>query len=211
MIGVMAEDRSASVTGTRLGEFSSWMTSEQKRIFLLCRRMLQDPGEADCVTQEIFVKAYKALNKRNEAIEDGEDLSRWVTRIAINSCLDRLRSNTWKFWQRRPPPADEALILQCARSQTPDAERQVFARQVQQRLEMALQKLSMRQRAVFSLRHYEELSTPEIATVLKLDEGTVKAHLFRALVKMRTELKDLYLRGARSSECPELNSKRGEP
>ena len=48
---------------------------------------------------------------------------------------------------------------------------------------------------VFSLRHYEDRSLAEIAGILKLDVGTVKAHLFRAITKLRVELKDLYFRG----------------
>jgi RNA polymerase sigma-70 factor (ECF subfamily) len=79
-----------------------------------------------------------------------------------------------------------------AASATPDAEAQLFAKQIQQRLELALQKLSDRQRAVFTLRHYDALALEEIAEILKLDVGTVKAHLFRALGKLREELKDLY-------------------
>jgi RNA polymerase sigma-70 factor, ECF subfamily len=75
----------------------------------------------------------------------------------------------------------------------PDSERLLFAKQIQQRLDSAQAKLSHRQRSVFALRHYESMALEEIAEVLKLDVGTVKAHLFRALSKMREELKDLYL------------------
>ena len=78
----------------------------------------------------------------------------------------------------------------------PDAERQLLSKQIQQRLEGALAKLSNRQRAVFSLRHYDAMALEEIAEVLNLDVGTVKAHLFRALSKLRVELRDLYTRGA---------------
>lgn len=166
------------------------MTSEQRRIFLLCRRLLQDPDEADSATQDVFLKAYKALSKGNAHELDHPD--KWVTRIAVNTCLDRLRSKAWKIWQRRPKPEDEQIILGMAPAVTPDAEAQLFAKQIQQRLELALQKLSDRQRAVFTLRHYDSLALEEIAGILKLDIGTVKAHLFRALGKLREELKDLY-------------------
>jgi RNA polymerase sigma-70 factor (ECF subfamily) len=70
----------------------------------------------------------------------------------------------------------------------------VFAAQIDQRLARALDKLSVRQRSVFTLRHYEDLSLAEIAEVLQLDVGTVKAHLFRAIEKLRNELRDLYFR-----------------
>jgi RNA polymerase sigma-70 factor (ECF subfamily) len=155
--------------------------------------MLQDPDEADSATQDVFLKAYRAMIKAAESdLEELDNPGKWVTRIAVNTCLDRLRSKSWMVWQRRPAPADEEVILQMTSDSEPDAERLLFSQQIQQRLESALAKLSGRQRAVFALRHYEALPLEEIAEVLKLDVGTVKAHLFRALTKMRDELRDLY-------------------
>lgn len=178
--------------GADLRDFGSWMTSEQRRIYLLCRRMLQDPDEADSATQDVFLKAYRALSKASGEANELDNPSKWVTRIAVNTCLDRLRSRSWKIWQRRPAVEDEEFILQTVAGSAPDAESRVFATQIQQRLEKALTKLSDRQRAVFSLRHYDAMALEEIAGVLKLDVGTVKAHLFRAIAKLREELKDLY-------------------
>ena len=192
MIGVMAERLEVQV-GVELRDFSSWMAAEQSRIFRLCRRMLQDPDEADSATQDVFLKAYKALSKTTGDAADLDNPGKWVTRIAVNTCLDRLRSRAWKIWRRRPAPEDEKIILQMTPGGEPDAENQVFAKEIQRRLESALVRLSDRQRAVFSLRHYDGMALEEIADVLKLDIGTVKAHLFRALGKMREELKDLYI------------------
>ena len=193
MIGVMAEKlEGEACSGLDLRDFGSWMASEQRRVFLLCRRLLQDADEADSATQDVFLKAFRALSKRSES-EDLDNPGKWLTRIAVNTCLDKLRSKSWKLWQRRPAPEDEEVILQMAAGTDPNAERLLFAKQIQQRLDTAQAKLSERQRAVFALRHYEAMALEEIADVLKLDVGTVKAHLFRALNKMREELKDLYL------------------
>ncbi len=193
MMGVMAEPLDGEIhVGGDLRDFGSWMASEQKRIFLLCRHLLQDPDEADSATQDSFLKAFKALSRDKNDPADMQSPGKWITRIAVNTCLDRLRSRSWKIWQRRPAPADEELILRMAPGAGPDAERQIFARQIQQRLDIAVGKLSARQRAVFSLRHYDAMTLEDIADVLQLDVGTVKAHLFRALTKMREELKDLY-------------------
>jgi RNA polymerase sigma-70 factor (ECF subfamily) len=199
MMGVMADQLEGHVqVGTSLRDFGTWMTSEQKRIFLLCRRMLQDPDEADSATQDAFLKAYRALSRSDTAAEDLDHPSRWITRIAVNTCLDRLRSKSWKLWRRRPAAEDEELILEFTAGGGPDAESQVYAQQIQRRLETALARLSDRQRAVFALRHYEAMPIEDIAKVLKLEEGTVKAHLFRAIAKMREELRDLYVpRGER--------------
>ena len=195
MIGVMAEKIEGEVCSSLdLRNFGAWMASEQRRVFLLCRRLLQDADEADSVTQDVFLKAYRALTKRSEdQAADLDNPGKWLTRIAVNTCLDKLRSKSWKLWQRRPAPQDEEVILQMTAGTDPDAERLMFAKQIQQRLDTAQAKLSERQRAVFALRHYEAMALEEIADVLKLDVGTVKAHLFRALNKMREELKDLYL------------------
>jgi RNA polymerase sigma-70 factor, ECF subfamily len=192
MLAFMADRVETNIhSGAGLRDFSSWMASEQRRVFSLCRRMLQDPDEADSATQDVFLKAYKALSKRTDSAEL-DNPGKWVTRIAVNTCLDRLRSKTWKIWQRRPAAEDETRILEMTPAGAVDAESQMFARQIQHRLELALQKLSVRQRAVFSLRHFDAMPLDDIAEILKLDVGTVKAHLFRAISKMREELKDLY-------------------
>ena len=197
MIGAVAEELPGTVSSVRLGEFGAWMTAEQRRVYLLCRRMLQDPGEADCATQDIFLKAYNARHRADRQTEDPDAQGRWLTRIAVNTCLDRLRSKSWRIWQRRPAAGDESALLQTVASIEPDAERQLFAAQIQKRLELALQKLSGRQRAVFCLRHYDGLALDEIAATLKLDQGTVKSHLSRAIAKLRDELRDLYMKGHR--------------
>src|SRR5579883_1820215 len=191
MIGLVAQpillDRAET---DLLHDFAAWMTSEQRRVFALCQRFLQDRDEADSATQDVFFKAYQALKRQDP--KELEDPSRWVTRIAVNTCLDRLRSRKWQFWRRRPASEDEQTILMMAASQTPEAEDRYFAGEITARLSEALEKLSPRQRAVFTLRHYEDLSLEEIGQILNLDVGTVKAHMFRAMTKLRGDLRDLY-------------------
>ena len=169
---------------------TAWMAGEQRRVFGLCQRLLGDADEADSATQDVFLKAYTALCKDTARVLD--DPARWVTRIAVNTCLDRLRSQRWRFWRRRPSQQDEQMILRLASSARPEAEDRYFAVQIRARLEAALEKLSPRQRATFTLRHYEDLSLEEIGGLLDLDIGTVKAHMHRAVVKLRYELRDLY-------------------
>jgi RNA polymerase sigma-70 factor (ECF subfamily) len=87
---------------------------------------------------------------------------------------------------------DEEKALALVRDTAPTAEQAVHAREISRRLAAALQGLSERQRAVFVLRHYEDMSLEAIAGSLGIDTGTVKAHLARALAKLRRELHDLY-------------------
>ena len=202
-MGAMADSLEASAdtfadsrpVTAQLGlQFGAWMASEQKRVFLLCRHMLQDPEEADSATQDTFLKAWQALNHPQS--KELDDPAKWLTRIAVNTCLDRLRSRRWQFWRKRPKAEDESMILNLAAATSPDAEDQLFARQIAHRLGQALTRLSLRQRAAFTLRHYEDRSLAEIAEILNLDVGTVKVHLFRATEKLREELHDLYFRQA---------------
>ena len=173
-----------------LHEFGPWMQSEQRRVYLLCLRLLRDEDEAGSATQDAFFKAYRAIGKTEfEAVDDA---TRWITRIAVNTCLDRLRSKRWQFWRNRPPKDTEETILKLAPSSDPDALDWIRGREIERRLAVAVEKLSLRQRAVFTLRHYDDNTLEEIARTLDLDVGSVKSHLSRALVKMRCELKDLY-------------------
>jgi RNA polymerase sigma-70 factor (ECF subfamily) len=171
-------------------DFTAWMTSEQRRIFGLCFHMLQDRDEADTATQDVFLKAHRALLK--EGAEDPVEPAKWLTRIAVNTCLDRLRSRRWQFWRRRVAALEDQDMVERTVSAAPEAEDQYFAEQIRLRLAVALEKLSDRQRAVFTLRHFENLTMDEIAASLDLDSGTVKAHMHRAVTKLRTELRDLY-------------------
>src|ERR1700680_711562 len=109
-------------------DFGSWVTSEQKRVFLLCRRMLQDAEDADSATQDTFLKAWQALNRPES--KELDDPGKWLTRIAVNTCLDRLRSRRWQFWRKRPNSEDEPTILALAPATDPNAEAAVFANQI---------------------------------------------------------------------------------
>jgi RNA polymerase sigma-70 factor, ECF subfamily len=190
MMGEMAETMSAGAgSAALLRDFGSWMRSEQKRVYLLCQRMLQDRGDADSATQDTFLKAFQSIQHGAAGIDDP---AKWITRIAINTCLDRLRSRKWQFWRRRPSPEDEVVIIAAAPEPRPDAEDRIFAAQIERRLAVALERLSARQRAVFTLRHYDDRSLEEIADILQLDAGTVKAHMFRAITKLREQLRDVY-------------------
>ncbi len=172
-------------------DFDAWMRSEQRRVFLLCFRITRDRDEADMAAQDSFLKAYRYLNG-DEARVPVEDLSKWITRVAVNTCLDRLRSRTWKFWQRRQAPEREELTLAFTEAGGPSPEDQLRAGEIGRRLAKALDGLSPRQRAIFVLKQYEDRKLEEIGQLLGLDLGTVKAHMARAVARLRVELADLY-------------------
>jgi RNA polymerase sigma-70 factor (ECF subfamily) len=168
------------------------MMAEQKRIYVLCLRLLRDRHEADSVTQDVFLEAYRAMAKPSG--QQIREPAKWLTRVAFNMCYDRLRSKRWRFWQRNSSSADGETILQLVPAPDLNQEDAAAAHDIRRRVEAALQRLSTRQRAVFILRHEEDRSLEDIAGITGLDVGTVKAHMARAIKKLREELRDLYVR-----------------
>lgn len=161
----------------------------QRTIYRVSYSILRNDSEADGVTQDTFVQAYLHLGK----FEGRAEFQTWLTRIAINRCRDVMRRRNWiplvrdeddeSAWE----PVDER----------PDAERELMSRQLERAIDTAVGSLSSQQKVIFRLRHYENLSLEEIAGMLGLRAGTVRAHLFRAIHKIRTQLADwLPARGA---------------
>ena len=178
------------VLGGDVEAFSYFVRTYQRKIYGLAQRFLRDSGEAECVAQEAFIKAYQALGD----FRGGSTFETWVTRIAINKCRDRLkRKRVVTFFHQRAADdrEDGEEPDESVPSLSPAPDRLVLARQIQSRLREAVAELSPRQRTVFLLKHMEEKSIPEIAAILGLDSGTVKAHLFRASHKIRERLNDL--------------------
>jgi RNA polymerase sigma-70 factor (ECF subfamily) len=164
--------------------FERWMNAEQRRISLLCLRLLQNREEADNLAQEAFLRAYESMRGGFQP----DDPGKWVTRIAVNLCLDHLRSRRWQFWKRTRAGGGTTIAVDGA----PGPEALVRAREIGARIAAALARLSDRQRSVFVLRHYEDRSLEEIGEILDVDVGTVKSHLSRGVARMRQELMDLY-------------------
>jgi len=152
-------------------------------------RILRDAGEAECVAQESFLKAYQALG----SFRGGSSFETWITRIAINRCRDRLKRKRLVVFFHQNPAADAERDEPGERSVSPapGPERLLQAKEIRTRLRDAIGELSSRQRVVFVLKHLEERSIPEIADLLEIDSGTVKSHLFRAAAKIRERLRDL--------------------
>ena len=129
MIGLMAEPLLAEQGESILArDFGAWMTSEQRRIYGLCQRFLQDRDEADSATQDVFLKAYQALIR--EDAKELDDPARWVTRIAVNTCLNLAarRENGKPGGACLLNGATKRRGLAMAPSRNPEAEDRCFAR-----------------------------------------------------------------------------------
>lgn len=163
--------------------FEQIVRRHQRRIYRVAWAILRDESEADSVTQDTFVQAFLHMAK----FERRSGLETWLTRIAINRARDVLRGRRWTrltAWGEDegpsplPEPADER----------PDAERLAASRELQRALDRSVESLSAQQKMIFHMRHYEDRSLEDIAKLLGLRPGTVRAHLFRAIRKIRKDL-----------------------
>ena len=172
--------------------YGAFVRAYQGRIYGIALRLLRDAGEAECVAQETFLKAYRALAD----FRGGSAFETWLTRIAINRCRDRLkRKRVVMYFHQGPEPGPDGEDAgEMTPSTLPGPDRLLHAKEIRRGLRAAIAGLSPRQRIVFVLKHLEERSIPEIANLLGLDSGTVKSHLFRAANKVRGKLREL--RGA---------------
>jgi RNA polymerase sigma-70 factor, ECF subfamily len=174
-----------------IADFDAWMAQEQRRIHLLCLRLLRNSDEADSATQDVFLRAFREMGRAGRVIREPE---KWLTRVAVNACMDRLNSSRWLFWRRRIAGDDEQILLQHTPAAGLNQEQVLIEREKIRKLNRALRRLSSRQRMIFIMRHDEGRGLDEIAGILDLDIGTVKSHMARAVAKLREELRDLYAR-----------------
>ncbi len=166
-------------------DFEPIVREHQQRIYRILFLMLRDADEADNLTQECFLRAFsRRAGFRGEA-EPGT----WLVRIALNLARDQLKSRRASFWRRLlrgREIADQALA---DRHSSP--EDSLLARERLEAVWTAVESLPMRQRTVFTLRFGEDMTLAEIARILKLREGTVKAHLAQANNAIRRALERL--------------------
>ena len=169
--------------------FEYFVRQYQPKITRIAYRLLKDVGEADCAAQESFLRAWQNLNEFRE----GSTFETWLTRICINWCKDRLKRRRVVLYFHQAPDGgeDQPGPRDVVSDSEPSPERRAQSREIRERLREAIEALSPRQKAVFTLKHFEELSIPEIAELTGLDSGTVKSHIFRAAHKIRERLSDL--------------------
>jgi RNA polymerase sigma-70 factor (ECF subfamily) len=165
-------------------DFDSVVASHRAQIFRFLLASTRDVDLAETLTQDCFLKAH-----RNWSSFRGESsVMTWLMRIAINLQKDHWRNRRLQFWrltQTNSVDVDEAGDWLPSGERT--AEQRILAKEQVSHVWHAVDKLSERQRTVFLLRFVEELDLKEIAETTGMGEGTVKAHLSRALARVRKE------------------------
>lgn len=169
--------------------FGLLVAKYQRKLMRLVLRLVRDPAEAEDVTQEAFVKAYRALpNFRGESA-----FYTWLYRIGVNTAKNWLIANG-----RRAPTStetdseeaegfEEGELLRDA--DTP--ERLLMSRQIADTVNAAMASLPEELRTAITLREIEGLSYEEIAQTMGCPIGTVRSRIFRAREAIALKLRPL--------------------
>ena len=156
--------------------FNPLVRKYEKKIYNLIYQQIRDRETAKDISQEVFLKAFKALPN----FKGGSAFYSWIYRIAINSSIDfqrqRNRSRVLTF-EELPPDADDVLRMSDSH---PSPEKLLEEKELGKVIRKAVRELPPGQRRVFNLRHRRELAIKEIAVLLNRSEGTIKAHLHHA-------------------------------
>jgi RNA polymerase sigma-70 factor (ECF subfamily) len=175
---VPVEESVESISAT---SFEEVMRLHQRRVFRVLMLLVKDPDVADTLTQECFLRAYQHWDSfRGECRIDT-----WLLKITANLARDYNKNRRASFWKRlvglSHPEQPEMQVAAAHAS----PEQALLAREELAAVWAATSQLSEQQRAVFLLRFAEEMPLAEIADVLGVRTGSVKAQLSRAVGKVR--------------------------
>jgi RNA polymerase sigma-70 factor, ECF subfamily len=169
--------------------FDLLVAKYQRKLGRLISRFVRDTAEAEDVTQEAFIKAYRAL----PGFRGDSAFYTWLYRIGINTAKNYLLAN-----KRRPPTstpfdAEEAESFEDAGllHEVSTPENELMSKQVVSTVQSALQQLPEDLRSALTLREIEGLSYEEIASVMNCPVGTVRSRIFRAREAVAEKLRPL--------------------
>lgn len=168
------------------GAFRQLVEENKQNVYYLAYDMLGNREDAEDMTQEVFMKAFKSLNN----FRGDSKFSTWLYRITVNCCLSlrRKKSTVKKMDEENVEEIIDKKSAEKNISYVNNPERYTETGFIKKSMEKALEKLSPREKTVFVMRNYKELPFGEISEILKLKLGTVRSLNFRALEKLRNEL-----------------------
>ena len=194
------EEVVARVLAGEVGLFEVLMRRHNQRLYRVTRTIVRDEAEAEDVMQETYVWAFAALSQ----FEGRARWATWVTRIAVNEALARVRrrgrfvrGNVESIAEVGPDGVGAGDFMEDGSMIEPHGqgdlgsggpEAATAARELSAHVEQAIDELSEAYRTVFVLREVEELSTAETAACLDISEELVKVRLHRARVELRSIL-----------------------
>lgn len=152
--------------------FQELMEQYQRQVYTIIRRMLINHEDTDDAVQETFIKAWKAI----DTFKGNSGLFTWLYRIASNEALQTLRKRKRRFLF--PVEGNEYLVDQLESNSSLDGD------VVQLKLQKAILKLPDKQRLVFNLKYFDDLTYDQIVEVVGGTVGSLKASYHHAVKKI---------------------------
>jgi RNA polymerase sigma-70 factor (ECF subfamily) len=166
--------------------YSSLVHKYKGRIYSVIYNMTSNREDANDLAQETFIKAFRSLDR----FRGRSQFFTWLYRIAVNATLSHLKKNRLRHFFNYEDLQEETANAEWLEAMTSASrsDRPVFLRELQEKLNEALQQLSPKHRAVVVLFEVEGMSHEEIAEILKVSTGTVRSRLHYAKQQLQALL-----------------------
>lgn len=181
-----------AVQGGDVAAFDGLIRKYRARVYGVVYNLTSNREDAADLTQDVFIKAFKSIHR----FQGQSSFFTWVYRIAVNSTLSHLRKNRLRSFFSlekiaEDDPASRELLA--ATADREGADRGAYIGELQEKLNEAMQKLSIKHRTVVTLFEIDGLSHQEIAQILNCSVGTVRSRLHYAKQLLQADLQ-AYLR-----------------
>jgi len=182
-------EESSLIEGMARGDrtaFREFVEQYKKKVYYQALDMVGNSVDAEDISQEVFLKVFRSFS----TFKKDAKLSSWLYRVTYNASIDHLRRK-----ESVPEPVGDEVLEFRSREDAGlpprgamDPALAAESRLLQAKISRALEKVSPQEKAVFLLRHYDDLMLKDIASSLGLSIGSVKSYLFRAVRKLQKEL-----------------------
>ena len=189
----MDESDAAAIDAVLRGNvdrYADLVDKYQQQAIRLAFSLLGNEADAQDVSQEAFVSAYRSLGQ----FRGGAKFSTWLYRIVVNKCKDAYKRHARRPFvvaqvgEAAPDSDDEGSLFVDVADPTTDPSDHLATRELSQQITAAIGTLPMKQRTAFILHHVQGCSLEEAAVVMDCRVGTVKSHVFRATEHLRVQL-----------------------
>jgi RNA polymerase sigma-70 factor (ECF subfamily) len=167
--------------------FDELILKYRERVLGIIYNMTSNREDAADLTQDAFIKTFQSIHR----FSGQSSFFTWLYRIAVNTALSHLRKHRLRsFFSLQQIDADEPVSREiiAALTDTSGAEKDTYVRELQEKLNEAMQKLSIKHRTVVTLFEIDGLSHQEIAEVMNCSVGTVRSRLHYAKQLLQAEL-----------------------
>ena len=175
------------VQGGDVAAFDKLILKYRERVFGIIYNLTSNREDAADLTQDAFIKAFQSINR----FHGGSSFFTWLYRIAVNATLSHLRKNRLRsFFSLERVAEGEPVSKEIINALTDKTgvDRDTFVKELQEKLNDAMQKLSINHRTVVTLFEIDGLSHQDIAEVMNCSVGTVRSRLHYAKQLLQSEL-----------------------